>query len=75
MIDKKISTYNEKINSLVAEIIGNLDIYDFHIINDAEKEHIARNLTRGSVRLQRGMIVTVPESDKMELDFINSEMP
>jgi len=75
MIKGNTGLYTEKLNLLVSKVIGNKDIYNFHIGNDVVLERIDNRLTKGSVRLQSSKIVTIPESDKMEINFINSEMP
>ena len=69
------NSYMDRWNALVDNITGSVDIYDYHLNIDADNEHIVEDLTKGSVRLQTGMIVSVPESDKMEENFINLVLP
>ena len=69
------SSYLDRWNTLISNVTGDIDIYDYHINIIGNKDHIVEDLTKGSVRLQAGMIVTVPESDEMEENFINLALP
>ena len=74
-IRDNFGSYMERWNALVERVIGNVDIYDYHNNIVEAKNHIVADLTKGSVRLKTGMIISVPESDKMEKDFINIVLP
>jgi hypothetical protein len=69
------NSYVDKWNYLVSKIIGDTDIYDYHINIEADRACIVEEMTKGSVRLQMGMVVPVPESEKMEEEFINLVLP
>ena len=69
------NSYMDRWNTLVSNVTGSVDIYDYHFNIEADKDHIVEDMTKGSVRLQTGMIVSVPESDKMEENFINLVLP
>ena len=69
------NSYVDRWNALIYSVTGSVDIYDYHLNIDADNDHIVEDLTKGSVRLQTGMIVSVPESDKMEENFINLVLP
>ena len=69
------NSYMDRWNTLISDVMGNTDIYDYHLNIEADKDRLVEDMTTGSVRLQSGMIVSVPESDKMEEEFINLVLP
>ena len=69
------NSYIDRWITLVSNVTGSADIYDYHLNIETDRDHIIEDMTKGSVRLQAGMIVSVPESDKMEENFINLVLP